>query len=239
MERTVLVTGADRGLGLALCASLLHQGWIVFAGQYMPAWQELAALQEDYSQTLHILPLDVASMESVKAAAEIVSTSIDHLDVLINNAGVISETIFATIREPQDYEEMHRLYDINALGAVRVVEAFLPWLEQGNSKRLCFVSSEAGSIQRAERTSWFGYCMSKAALNMAVKLLFNDLHPGGYTFRVYHPGWIRSYMHGEKNMNATLEPHEAAAFALPIFLSEQKDEDRLVMVDYEGNEWPW
>ena len=239
MERTVLVTGADRGLGLALCASLLHQGWSVFAGQYLPAWQELATLQEDYSRTLHLLPLDVGSMQSVKAAAEIVSTSTNHLDVLINNAGVISETIFATIREPQDYEEMHRLYDINALGAVRVVEAFLPWLEQGNSKRLCFVSSEAGSIQRAERTSWFGYCMSKAALNMAVKLLFNDLHPGGYTFRVYHPGWIRSYMHGEKNMNATLEPHEAAAFALPIFLSEQKDEDRLVMVDYEGNEWPW
>jgi NAD(P)-dependent dehydrogenase (short-subunit alcohol dehydrogenase family) len=81
--------------------------------------------------------------------------------------------------------------------------------------------------------------MSKAALNMAAQILFNDLHSAGYTFRVYHPGWIRSYMLGEKNMEATLEPEEAAAKAIPIFLSEQKNEDKLTMIDYEGNEWPW
>jgi NAD(P)-dependent dehydrogenase (short-subunit alcohol dehydrogenase family) len=233
------VTGGDRGLGFALCAALLEQGWHVFAGQYMPAWHELAALMNDYPQTLHILPLDVSSRESVQAAAEIVKARTDHLDVLVSNAGVTSETSSFTIREPQDYDEMHRLYDVNALGALRVVEAFLPLMEQGYSKRFCFVSSESGSIGRAERTSWFGYCMSKAALNMGVKILFNDLHPAGYTFRVYHPGWVRSYMHGEKNMDGTLEPEDAAAYAMPFLLQDRQDEDRLVMVDYEGNEWPW
>jgi NAD(P)-dependent dehydrogenase (short-subunit alcohol dehydrogenase family) len=133
---------------------------------------------------------------------------------------------------------MQRLYDVNALGPLRVVEAFLPLLERGQGKRLCFVSSEAGSIARARRTSWFGYCMSKAALNMAVKILFNDLRPRGYTFRLYHPGWIRSYMSGEKNMEATLEPEEAAILALEYFLSQQ-DEQRLVLHDHEGGEWPW
>jgi NAD(P)-dependent dehydrogenase (short-subunit alcohol dehydrogenase family) len=196
-------------------------------------------LQAEYPQSLHVVSLDIGSMQSVKAAAEIVKTHNDHLDLMIDNAGVTSETSFATIREPQDYEEMHRLYDINALGSLRVVEAFLPLLDQGSSKRLCFISSEAGSIERAERTSWFGYCMSKAALNMSIKLLFNDLHPRGYTFRVYHPGWIRSYMHGEKNMDATLEPAEAAEYAIPYFLGDQESEDRLVMMDYEGKEWPW
>ncbi|MCI0610964.1 MAG: SDR family oxidoreductase [Anaerolineae bacterium] len=238
MERTVLVTGADRGLGFGLCAGLLKQGWHVFASQYIPEWHELNGLMNEYSQTLHILPLDVSSRESVQAAAETVKARTNHLDVLISNAGVTSETSIATIREPQDYDEMHRLYDVNALGALRAVEAFLPLMERGQAKRLCFVSSEAGSIGNAERTSWFGYCMSKAALNMGVKILFSDLHPAGYTFRVYHPGWVRSYMHGEKNMDADLEPEEAAAYAIPLLLNDREDEDRPAMVDYEGTSGP-
>lgn len=239
ITKTVLITGADRGLGLALCAGLLTQGWDVFAGQYLPAWPELDTLKKEHPENLHVIPLDVSSRESVKAAAEKMKAHTQHLEVLISNAGVISETAVSPIREAQDYDEMHRLYDVNALGALRVVEAFLPLMDRGNLKRLCFISSEAGSIGRAERTSWFGYCMSKAALNMGIKILFNDLHPAGYTFRVYHPGWIRSYMHGEKNMDATLEPDEAAAHALPFLLNDRADEGSLVMVDYEGNEWPW
>jgi len=218
---------------------LLKEGWRVFAGRYLSEWQELSALQGEYPEMLHLIPLDVSSMKSINKAATLIKTHTDHLDILINNAGVNALNLHATIHDGQDYEEMHRLYDINTLGALRVVEVFLPLLERGNSKRLCFISSEAASISRAERTSSFGYCMSKAALNMGVKILFNDLHPSGYTFRVYHPGWVRSYMHGEKNMEATFEPEEAATFALPILLGKKEDEDRLILIDYEGKEWPW
>ena len=239
MERTVFITGGDRGLGFALSAELLDQGWHVFAGQYMPEWPDLSALAAKYPQTLHLVSLDVGSVESTRAAAQVVATKTDHVDVLINNAGVQSPTTRCPIREPQDYAEMHRLYDINTLGPLRVVESFLPLMDHGSLKRLCFVSSEAGSIARSERTAWFGYCMSKAALNMAAKILFNDLHPEGYTFRVYHPGWIRSYMGGKKSTEADLEPAEAAIKAIPIFLGQREDEDRLVLVDYLGNEWPW
>ena len=239
MQRNIFVTGADRGLGLALCAGLLEGGWNVFAGQYMPDWHELSSLKEQYPRTLHPIPLDVSSMESVRSAVYAVEALSDHLDVLINNAGVNSHSTHVSIRRPQDYPEMHRLYDVNSLGPLRMVEAFLPLMERGTLKRLCFISSEAGSITRAERTNWFSYCMSKAALNMAVKLLFNDLHPAEYTFRVYHPGWVRSYMSGKKEMNATFEPEEAAGFAIPILLGAREEEDRLVMVDHEGKEWPW
>jgi NAD(P)-dependent dehydrogenase (short-subunit alcohol dehydrogenase family) len=235
MERTILVTGADRGLGLALCAGLLQGGWHVFAGQYMPDWHELRTLANQYPQTLHTIPLDVSSTESVQAAARTVEKLADHLDVLINNAGINSPRKERTIREAQDYPEMHQIYDVNSLGPLRMVEAFLPMMERGNSKRLCFVSSEAGSITRAERTGWFGYCMSKAALNMAVKILFNDLHPRGYTFRVYHPGNVHTYM----NVTGTLPPEHSATAAIQLLLNQRADEDRLVMVDYEGNEWPW
>ena len=239
MARIVFVTGADRGLGFAMCAKLLEQGWQVFAGQYMPQWPDLSALEGQYPRMLHIVSLDVSSVESTRNAAQAVAALTDHVDVLINNAGIYSPTAGRSIREPQDYPEMHRLYDVNALGPLRVTEAFLPLTERGGLKRLCFISSEAGSITRAERTAWFGYCMSKAALNMEVKILFNDLYPSGYTFRVYHPGWIRSYMSGGKNMEATLEPDEAAMKAIPILLGQREDEGQLVLVDYEKNEWPW
>ncbi|MFT3890678.1 MAG: SDR family NAD(P)-dependent oxidoreductase [Anaerolineales bacterium] len=234
MQQNIFVTGADRGLGLSLCAGLLEQGWNVFAGQYMPEWRDLSSLAEQYPQTLHLIPLDVGSMESVQAAVQKVEALSNHLDVLINNAGVTSSTKERHIREPQDYSEMHRLYDINTLGALRMVEVFLPLMDRGRAKRLRFVSSEAGSITRAERTSWFSYCMSKAVLNMAVKLLFNDLHPAGFTFRVYHPGNVHSYM----NTTGAMDADEAAARAIPILLGE-RNEDELVMVDFEEQEWPW
>ena len=238
-RRTALVTGADRGLGFGLASDLLAQGWRVFAGQYMTEWPELFDLAEQYPDALHIVPLDVTSAESAQAAAQIVAAQTPHLDMLINNAGVSSPTNRRTIREAQDYAEMHRLFDVNSLGPLRVVEAFLPLLDRGTFKRLCFVSSEAGSVERSGRDAWFGYCMSKAALNMAIKNLFNYLRPEGYTFRVYHPGWIRSYMGGQKNNDANLEPEEAATYAIPFFVNARDDEDRLVLVDYQGNEWPW
>ncbi len=248
MEQIAVVTGADRGLGLALTTRLLAKGWRVFAGQYMPAWPELGQLVTRYPQTLHLVPLDVGDTDSVRAAAQAVAAEVEQVDLLINNAGVNSRTSTRELGEPQDYAEMQRLYNINALGPLRVVEAFLPLLDRGQMKRLCFVSSEAGSINRAQRTCWFGYCSSKAALNMAVRMLFNKLRPQGYTFRLYHPGWVRSYMSGVKNTEGDLEPEEAAIPALAYFLRERgydphvlsrSDEERLVMRDWQGVEWPW
>jgi NAD(P)-dependent dehydrogenase (short-subunit alcohol dehydrogenase family) len=239
MTRTAIVTGADRGLGQALTAGLLARGWQVFAGQYMPDWPELGQLAEQYPDLLHPVPLDVGSIESARAAAEEVSAVTNRVDMIINNAGVSSRTSRIPITEPQDYDEMHRLYNVNALGPLRVVEAFLPLTRESEMKRLCFVSSEAGSIGLAQRTAWYAYCMSKAALNMGVRLMFNHLRAEGYTFRLYHPGWVRSYMGGKKNDSADLEPEDAAAYALPFFLDSRADEDRLVLRDYRGREWPF
>lgn len=239
MTRTTLITGADRGLGFALCVGLLERGWTVYAGQYMPEWPELGALKRENSSSLYLISLDVSSTESVNVAATTVAKLTDHIDMLINNAGVYSETTSRTIREPLDDGEYIRLYNVNAVGPLRVVHAFLPLTDRGSVKRQCIVSSEAGSISRSYRKSTFNYCMSKSALNMGVSILFNHLRPEGYSFRLYHPGWIRSYMSGEKNLEADLEPEEAAAKALPFFLNPRQDEDRLVMVDFQGEEWPW
>ena len=134
---------------------------------------------------------------------------------------------------------IRRAYEVNTLGPVRTVEAFLPLMDGSAMKRLCFVSSEAGSIDRCQRQAWYGYCMSKTALNMAVKTMFNHLRPEGYTFRLYHPGWMRTYMGGQKSTRGDLEPEEAAVPALAYFLDDRGDEDRLVLRDWQGSEWPW
>lgn len=239
MDMTAFVTGADRGLGYALTEGLLNQGWRVFAGQYLPDWPDLAKLAGQFPGKLHLIPLDVGSIDSVRAAAQAAGALTDHLDVLINNAGIIFPSVSRSIREEQNYADFHKMYDINALGPVRMVEGFLPLMDRGTIKRLCFVSSEAGSIARSRRKDTYGYTMSKAALNMAVKTMFNHLRPEGYTFRLYHPGWMKSYMMGTKSQNAKLEPEESAVKAIPFFLNPAENEDKLVLVDNEGGEWPW
>ena len=237
--QNAFVTGADRGLGFALCAGLLKLGWRVYAGQYMPDWLDLASLAQQYPDQLTCVPLDVGDDESVRAAAQTVGAATSSLDLLISNAGISAWNHKNTIRETQNYSDMQRIVNVNTLGPLRVVQAFLPLMDAGTGKRLCFVSSEAGSVGASTRQGWFGYCMSKAALNMAVKNLHNELYPEGYTFRLYHPGWMRSYLGGVKAQQGDMEPEEAAEKALPILLSSRADESRLVLVDYRGREWPW
>ena len=237
MNSVALVSGADRGLGLGLTKALLAKGWTVIAGKHLD-WPELEQLATKFPETLHIVRLDVSSDESVKKASQLVSTLVNHVDLLINNAALNRSHQIASIRQPQDFDNMIDEVNINAIGALRVVEAFLPLVERSQQKRLCFVSSEAGSIGASNRTGWFGYCMSKAALNMAVKNLHNDLGPQGFTFRLYHPGYMKTYMAGTKNENAHMEPNDAATFALNYFL-DSEEPNNLVTRDWEGKEWPW
>ena len=237
MENVALITGADRGLGLALTQALLESGWRVIAGRHLE-WPELDKLAEKHPHKLKIVALDVRSYASVKNAAGIAAATVDHIDLVISNAALNQSHHVKTIRDSPNFEQMGDETNVNAIGGLRLVEAFLPLVEKSSMKRLCFVSSEAGSIGASSRTGWFGYCMSKAALHMAVKNLYNDLHPQGISFRLYHPGYMKTYMSGTKNEFAHMEPEEAARFALDYFLSPDEPTG-LVMRDWEGKEWLW
>lgn len=236
MGYVALVTGADRGLGFGLTQSLLEQGWQVVAGRYLD-WPDLDGLAARYPETLHLVSMDIGSDASVKDAAAQAVEAVNAIDLLIANAAIHRCHDNMSIREWPDFNDMQSELNVNALGALRVVGAFLPLLDKGRLKRLCFVSSEAGSIAASTRTGWFGYCMSKAALNMAVKNLSNDLAPQGFSFRLYHPGWMRTYMAGTKNLQAHMEPDEAAAVALRFFLGDDQGELRLHC--WDGTDMPW
>lgn len=226
---SVFITGADRGIGFALCRCFLEKGWRVFAGRFMKDWTELDTLKEEYGSSLSLVDLDVGKEESVEKAAETVRKQTDCLDMLINCAG---------IAQNGSSETTVRCLNINTLGPIRVVEAFLPFMEQGE-KRLCFLSSEAGSVTLAHRKGDVSYCVSKTCLNMAVRLMFERLQPQGYRFRLYHPGWVRTYMSGQKSTEGNFEPEETAAAAYEQFVSDRNWEDVLVMTDVSGEMWPF
>lgn len=228
--KTVFITGADRGIGFAICQEFLEHGWSVFAGQFLQSWKDLEKLQEKYKEALTLVPLNVAERESIYLAAEQVEKKTEKLDILVNCAGIGAGDSPAGILQ---------MYKVNTLGPMCMTEAFLPLLKRGMG-RLCFVSSEAGSISVAHRKDDLGYCMSKAALNMAVRLMFNRLSGEGYTFRLYHPGWVNSYMGGDvKSTEGTYEPEDTAKTAYKAFTQQREWEDVLAMTDIKEEIWPF
>ncbi len=234
--KTIMVTGADRGLGYSLCENLLKRGNRVIAGSYMPEWKQLKELQNRYQETLLTVPIDISKDESVRCAALKITEQIRALDWLINCAGVDGRIL--DIREGYDYASMLRTYNINALGTLRVTEALLPLLDLGRDKKICCISSEAGSIGACWRENETEYCMSKAALNMGMVILSNRLKKDGYDIRLYHPGWMNTYMMGTKEEHADLEPEDAAELAIHSFERERGD-GVLYLESYDGTRIPW
>ena len=179
MKRCVLVTGADRGLGLELVKEFERRGFYVFAGKFLSKWNLLETYQAQHPDTVQIVDLDVTSIDSVKAAREQVLGKTDKLDILVNNAGVAGGhggtdgTIFD---ENLDFDNMLRTFNVNALGALRMANAFIQMILASDHKLIVNISSEAGSIGTCWRYNGFGYCMSKAALNMHSAIIHNSLH---------------------------------------------------------------
>jgi NAD(P)-dependent dehydrogenase (short-subunit alcohol dehydrogenase family) len=237
--RKVLITGADRGLGLALCKVFLDKGWEVFAGQYMPEWPELAALKND---ALHCVPLDVASDESVDAALAAVAAQTDSLDIILNVAGIIAPAgkggVFTdgSIFERPDSDAFAAIYNTNTLGPLRVCNRFVPLLLKTlGDKTVVNISSEAGSMTEQARRDTYAYCMSKAALNMQSYLLQNSLAEYGVKVLAVHPGWLRTYMSGSVNTEATVEADDSA-LALYTLIQEKRAIPGHMYYDYTGRE---
>ncbi|MBQ7866720.1 MAG: SDR family NAD(P)-dependent oxidoreductase [Clostridia bacterium] len=234
--KTVFVTGADRNIGLEISREFLRRGWFVYAGRYIMDLGYLDELKAEYPETMQIVDADVASMESLKAAAEAVKQTTGTLDMVVHNAAAFGD--HAPNAQAVDFSRFWIPYNVNALGAMRLVQAFMPLMQQG-MKRLCFVSSEAGVVSVAHRTEVSSYCMSKTALNMALRLMFNQLQPEGWTFRLFHPGWVRSAKDGRPARGGKFEPWEAAASAVPQFIEDREWEDRMVLIDNEDAAWPF
>jgi NAD(P)-dependent dehydrogenase (short-subunit alcohol dehydrogenase family) len=240
MKKVAVVTGADRGLGLSISRWLLQNGYHVFAGRYLENCNFLEALKLEFSDRLFLIPLDVGNSENVKQAARIVASQVEHVDLIVNNAGINVAADRASILVDLDFEAMLQVYNVNSLGALRVNNALLGLLQQGTDKLIVNISSEAGSITENKRTVMYGYCMSKSAMNMQSSILHKHIRPMGGQVMVFHPGWLQSYISGKLNENAPIHPDESANKIMAL-VQKHKEYlgDQPAYLDLEGKEWPW
>lgn len=230
---TVLITGAGRGLGLALTAKFLATGHLVVAG-YRGASEKLARLAGQYAERLIPVQLDVTNEAEVATAASAIAYRIRGLDILINNAGIHLETAYRPLEE-LDFESMLTTFQVNTLGPLKVAKHFIGLLEKGSKKLLLNISSEAGSISTCWRDREFDYCMSKAALNMQSKIMQNYLKPRSIKILAIHPGWVRTEMGGA---NADITPEESAAGIYEL-TQKQWSLDEGMYFDYTGKPLSW
>jgi len=191
---TALITGANRGIGLALSQQLSARGDTVIAVVRKPS-QELSALNGIRIESA----VDVTNAEHIQQLAQRLEG--EAIDLLINNAGVLTrETL-----EDLNIDQIRFQFEVNALGPLRITHALLPNLINGS--KVAIITSRMGSIEDNTSGSRYGYRMSKAAVNMAGMSLARDLAPRGIPVALLHPGYVRTKL---TNQNGLINPDESA-----------------------------
>ncbi len=198
--RTVLVTGADRGIGHALCRACHARGDTVVAA-CLDDSEELRALD------IRVEPgIDVTSDDAVRSLAESLTRTGTTLDVLINNAGIAGpDHVLGAL----DYDDIRRQIEVNALGPLRVTEALLERLKPGST--VAFITSRIGSLGDNHSGGLYGYRISKCAANMVAVNLAHDLATRGIGAVVLHPGMVATAMTFDDERAEARPPEEAAA----------------------------
>jgi NAD(P)-dependent dehydrogenase (short-subunit alcohol dehydrogenase family) len=230
---TAVVTGTDQGLGRAFVEELVGRGFRVFAGSHALAKGRSEA--RELSAAVTELALDVTDPVLVQSLTRFVEARAGSLDLLVNNAAVNPEK--GVPLEELDFDVVKHVLDVNALGPLRMTQSLLPLLERAPTKTIVNVSSEAGSLATCGRSSWFGYCMSKAALNVQTRILENYLSSRGFSVLCVHPGWMRTPM---AEFQGPVPPEESAASIARMALdSPRTRSDASGFAVYDGTVHPW
>lgn len=228
---TVLITGANRGIGLEFVRQYAADNHRVIATARHPGEAtELLELAAKSKGQVTIHPLDVASGASIQhLVSELGDTPID---ILINNAGVYGGDHQSA--HNLDYETWSRTLTVNALGPVRVLLALLGNLKKGKEKKAVAITSGMGSTTNHDGAALI-YRSSKAALNNAMHGLALALKSDGITILLLHPGWVKTDMGGR---NASLTPDVSVSAQRKLIASlTAKDTGRYLA--YDGREIPW
>ena len=224
-RETWLVTGANRGIGLAFAKALSARGDRVIATARQPGKAtELRKLDVRVEQ------LDVADEESVARLARALAG--DPLDVLVNNAAIGDDGPPFPELSMSDLEESFR---VNAIGPAAVAQALLPNLRAGERRMIVNLSSGLGSISENDNGGWIAYRVSKAALGQLTRSMAADLRKERFLCVVISPGWVRTDMGGP---GATLTASESIAAMLKV-LDRLTPSDTSRFLDHRGRDVPW
>lgn len=219
---TYLVTGANRGIGYEYCRQLQARGDRAIA-VCRTASEELQQLGVQIEAGVDITSdASVADLKNRLGDTEI--------DVLINNAGIAKRVTL----EDLDFDSIRQQFEVNALGALRVTQAFLPQLKTG--AKIVLMTSRMGSIGDNTSGSSYGYRMSKVALSMAGKSLAHDLKPRGIAVIILHPGLVQTRM---TNFTAGGITPEASVKGLLARIDQLTLENTGLFLHANGEELPW
>ncbi len=235
--KNILITGSSRGLGLEFARQYLEKGNNVIASCRKPEKaKDLQDLKERFPENLTIIQLDVTKEEDRNRVFEQVKTDFESLDVLINNAGIISGEEGKIFNLGEVYkEDFSKVFLVNSISPLLMSEKFLPLLENGNQAKIANITSLNGCITKRTVGGKYSYCTSKAALNMITKILSNDLREKGIVALAIHPGWIKTDMGGPNAPQEIEEP-----ISMIINLIEDSDISQSgKFLDWKGNELPW
>lgn len=223
---TVLITGANRGIGLALARHFGNAGFTVIGTARDP--QQASELKATGAR---VEQLDVTDQASVDALAQ--SLAGTPIDILINNAGVKGDD--SRDMSTLDVDNMQWVLNVNTLGPVRVIKALFPNLQAGGRKVVVNISSTMGSIERNTWGCCAGYRASKSALNSINKTFATDYGKLGMTFVVMHPGYVQTDMNDGEG---SITPDQSAAGILKVATGlDAADNGRFY--DWQGDELPW
>lgn len=231
--RTIVVTGANRGLGLEFARQLLARGERVVAGCRQPGHaDELTALAAAHPGHLHVAALDVADARSRQAFVAEVAAQHDAIDLLINNAGVLPAGESFGALDDQVLEHTLR---VNTVAPLMLAQALTPLLARGRQPRVFNLSSRLGAIALAQSFGTPSYAISKAALNMATVQMARALNPKGVGVLAASPGWVRTDMGGGR---APITASESVHDLLDM-LDRRQDLGAGEFVDRDGEPLPW
>jgi NAD(P)-dependent dehydrogenase (short-subunit alcohol dehydrogenase family) len=228
----VLITGANRGIGLEFVRQYTADGWAVFAACRDPkAAKKLATLAKGSGGKLIMLAMDVTDRESVRSAAGQLKR--EAIDLLINNAGTsgVPEQTTGHV----DYENWARVLDVNTMGPLRVVEAFLDHIVRSQRRLIITITSGMGSLTDNTSGGSIAYRTSKAAVNMAMRSVAVDLAARGITCVVVNPGWVRTDMGGA---SAPLRVEDSVGAMRRLF-DKLRPSDSGKFFGHDGREHPW
>jgi NAD(P)-dependent dehydrogenase (short-subunit alcohol dehydrogenase family) len=231
--RRALVTGASRGLGLEFVRQLLARGDAVVAACRRPSDAEaLATLAAAHPQHLKVRPLEVTDAASRAALLRDVAADWGAIDLLVNNAGVLVQgERFGQL----DAAAFRSAFETNTIAPLLFAEAATPLLASGRAPVAAYLGSVLGSVASTAQFYTPSYSVSKAALNMAVRLAALPMAEQGIRSVVLHPGWVKTDMGGPL---APLEAPASVAGMLEVIDALPADA-RGDFYDYRGETVPW
>ncbi len=226
----VVITGANKGIGLELAKQAVAKGARVFCGVRRPG--EATELKAALGKNGEIFGLDVSSDNSVSSFVEALRMRTKEIDVLINNAGVYLDSQNGGI-ESLTSQMLLETLNINSVGPVRMTRAMLPFLKVGKNAKVASVSSLMGSLSDNKAGGAYAYRMSKTAVNMFVKTLAVD--ESWLTAIALHPGWVKTDMGGRA---APLEASKSAEGIWTV-IETSTPADSGKFFNHAGRELPW